>query len=568
MGISKRYNIAQAGEGKDGGNGVAGTSAAPLLPSGGVWDREALAQGASAGEGKPEGGKPEGKALSPAEVAKWSKIYRDMSEIEKRNGKLLPSQRAALEQAEKMLGQGVLFGVEKEGKPAAAYDQWAGKWDAKQGGSIESQHGLFDEKGEGGVGRFEMGKDQGTLFGAGRDETEQWGKVIDSWKEIDPRAPVKVMETPAVLKAVGVSDRPLTMTGDVVRKVSEGKHQLSVEDLKRLPEAISDPLMVFDSAQVPDAVVVLTEIKRQNNNVMAAIHLDRRTGREITNRIASVYDKQSPMAIQGWVKAGLLRYSDEQKTRAWFQSVRLQLPKEGTKAGNGKLVTKEDVVKGGGLFGAGRVDEGQLETYLNQYGIPEEKHEEARAALRGLLAEHPDGGGKPYDLFAWGEKQTLPGSGGTAGNGPGDGGGADVAATTTAALRDPGGPEARGLLKSKGRFSSIVPELVKPASREWDIRGAVLERPEDTFKLLQVLRSPYVESLKAIVVNERGVVQRSGVIAVGSLNESLAYPREVLRMLVRFNTETGGEGRLIFAHNHPSGDLRMDGGRQQGSDRE
>ena len=41
----------------------------------------------------------------------------------------------------------------------------------------------------------------------------------------------------------------------------------------------------------------------------------------------------------------MLRYSHQQKTRAYFLSARLQLPREGSKAGNVKLLTEADVVK-------------------------------------------------------------------------------------------------------------------------------------------------------------------------------------------------------------------------------
>ncbi|MEI6203713.1 MAG: hypothetical protein WCP68_17325 [Enhydrobacter sp.] len=45
--------------------------------------------------------------------------------------------------------------------------------------------------------------------------------------------------------------------------------------------------------------------------------------------------------------AGLLRYLDEVKGRAWLQSRGLQLPKEATKRGNPNLATQADVVNSG-----------------------------------------------------------------------------------------------------------------------------------------------------------------------------------------------------------------------------
>ena len=69
--------------------------------------------------------------------------------------------------------------------------------------------------------------------------------------------------------------------------------------------------------------------------VLAAIHLNQSVGRSGTgNQILSVYDKGAP-AVQQWMKDGLLRYAHQKKARAYFQSARLQLPREGSKGGIG-----------------------------------------------------------------------------------------------------------------------------------------------------------------------------------------------------------------------------------------
>jgi hypothetical protein len=64
----------------------------------------------------------------------------------------------------------------------------------------------------------------------------------------------------------------------------------------------------------------------------------------------SVYDKGAP-AVQQWMKDGLLRYAHQKEARVHFQSARLQLPREGSKAGNNSTVLQIKLARTDDLAG-------------------------------------------------------------------------------------------------------------------------------------------------------------------------------------------------------------------------
>ena len=65
--------------------------------------------------------------------------------------------------------------------------------------------------------------------------------------------------TPEVLKQLGANDLPVVMSQDVMAKITGLKHSISIKEIKKLPNSIADPVMVFSSSTVPNAYVILTD---------------------------------------------------------------------------------------------------------------------------------------------------------------------------------------------------------------------------------------------------------------------------------------------------------------------
>ena len=77
-----------------------------------------------------------------------------------------------------------------------------------------------------------------------------------------------------------------------------------------------------------------------------------------------------------------------------------------------------------------------------------------------------------------------------------------------------------------------------------------IETPEQVYHLLgSELRALEKESLRIILLDTRYQLKRVEQISLGSLNESIAHPRDVFRPAVVHSAYA-----VIVVHNHPSGD--------------
>ncbi len=92
-------------------------------------------------------------------------------------------------------------------------------------------------------------------------------------------------------------------------------------------------------------------------------------------------------------------------------------------------------------------------------------------------------------------------------------------------------------------------ELGRRVSRETLARMKV-DSPEIVCQLLaQDLRALTRESLRALLLDTKYQLLRIEEISLGSLNESIAHPREIFRPALIYSAYA-----MILVHNHPSGD--------------
>jgi len=161
--------------------------------------------------------------------------------------------------------------------------------------------------------------------------TAEFSNQIDKWQrgEMKSSEHFDLGRTPVVLQNIGADNLPVIMTQKVMDKITGGKRDIDLTELKKLPENISAPVMVFKSATTPNAYVILTEMTDKNgDSIITAMHLNKQNGFNFVNRIASVYGKESVgNFVNKQVDAGNLLYIDKNKSQQWSQSRGLQLPK-------------------------------------------------------------------------------------------------------------------------------------------------------------------------------------------------------------------------------------------------
>ena len=188
-----------------------------------------------------------------------------------------------------------------------------------------------------------------SLFTTNEDDAKNYIRQVNDWQsgKMKDGEQFELGKTPAVLSALGADDLPVVMSRAVMEKITGGKHDIDIAQIKQLPQAISDPIMIFKSATVPDAFVLLTELTdKAGNDVVVAMHLSRKMNRLNVNRISSVYGKEN---ITNFVKAqtanGNLKYMDKNKSQNWSTSRGLQLPKlVQSNPDNNNILQKSDIV--------------------------------------------------------------------------------------------------------------------------------------------------------------------------------------------------------------------------------
>lgn len=130
----------------------------------------------------------------------------------------------------------------------------------------------------------------------------------------------------AVLQAAGIPDLPIELRSDkLATKASEkykSNHPFELESVVNLPQAIANPIAVFDSNSSYGSKVILTELKDNKGNsfiVSLSTNVPRGFKKISVNSITSVYPKDDVKGIIGWVNRGdRLKYAEKNKFSSWI----------------------------------------------------------------------------------------------------------------------------------------------------------------------------------------------------------------------------------------------------------
>lgn len=187
------------------------------------------------------------------------------------------------------------------------------------------------------------------IFSVPKYVTSKLSNQIERWLngEMTSNGMFEFANTPVVLRELGAENLPAIMSQNTMVKLNGEKHSVSLENIRNLPQNLAEPLMVFKSATVPNAFLILTQIEDMNGKpVVVALHLNKTEKHIEVNRIASVYSKNNILGfLSTKTKKGNLRYIDKIKSQNWSQSRGLQLPKlADTNPDNNSILEKEDIV--------------------------------------------------------------------------------------------------------------------------------------------------------------------------------------------------------------------------------
>ena len=166
---------------------------------------------------------------------------------------------------------------------------------------------------------------------------------------------IKVGSTPQIYLDMGLPKGSLNLPVTVLRKAVSDKHNMKMGDMRRLPELVYNPIMVFKSATVPGNLVAVVDAKDESKRQALVILKPANNG---INIIPSVYGRNNFTAfVKNNIKNGNLLYLDEKRAAEFVRPQELQSPK-GNKADGffNNIPTKEDVVKRYGQGKRGSID--------------------------------------------------------------------------------------------------------------------------------------------------------------------------------------------------------------------
>ena len=169
---------------------------------------------------------------------------------------------------------------------------------------------------------------------------ESFGKQLDDWLEGNGKAYgsyngnyFELGTTPDILVKHGAPEGNVIMYEDCLLKIAGLKHSIALSELAKIPSQLNDPILLFKGS-VKDSFVALTELKAKNgHDVIVAIHINKRQGRTIINKIASVYSKTNNIGenkitdyVIDQIEQGNLLDASIKKAPLWFTASGLQLP--------------------------------------------------------------------------------------------------------------------------------------------------------------------------------------------------------------------------------------------------
>jgi DNA repair protein RadC len=107
----------------------------------------------------------------------------------------------------------------------------------------------------------------------------------------------------------------------------------------------------------------------------------------------------------------------------------------------------------------------------------------------------------------------------------------------------------KGVGPAKGAQLAAAFGLGQRLARENFVNRKV-DSPEEVYELLGAeMRALHKESLRVVLLNTRYHLLRVEEVSLGSVNESIAHPREIFRWALIYSAHA-----IIVVHNHPSGD--------------
>ena len=155
----------------------------------------------------------------------------------------------------------------------------------------------------------------------------------------NPRYDIYVSQTPDIYVDLGFTESPLLMRNSKISTILNDHSEMTIEAIKKIPEAVQNPILVLKSKTHPkESVVAITDIQTDKGEVILPIwinqdgnYLDFETGEEYngkTNFVASAYGRniKNLLSYANENDGFLYQSNDIEKVRQLLARNGLQLP--------------------------------------------------------------------------------------------------------------------------------------------------------------------------------------------------------------------------------------------------
>ncbi|WP_372473025.1 hypothetical protein AB4865_09495 [Capnocytophaga sp. ARDL2] len=121
-----------------------------------------------------------------------------------------------------------------------------------------------------------------------------------------------------LLQSAGIPNLPIELKANKLKEKSEQEnHPFDLSEMESLPQAIQNPIAVFDSSTMVGRKVIFTELVHEGKNFVVALELNsRRTGIQV-NSIRSVYPRNNTQIVRAITNNEAV-YINKEKATDWL----------------------------------------------------------------------------------------------------------------------------------------------------------------------------------------------------------------------------------------------------------
>lgn len=168
----------------------------------------------------------------------------------------------------------------------------------------------------------------------------QFNEKLDELTEENAERLVLSLGVPnSILRSAGISDKPMKLYGNKVIKKMK-KHGFALSELRNLPEAVADPIAVFDNLGRAGNRSILTELRTKQGNFLVTVDLGKDADVDF-NIISSVFGKGDNNIVH-WINKGFATYINKEKARSFLSH---QSAPIAAAAANEELSSATNIVK-------------------------------------------------------------------------------------------------------------------------------------------------------------------------------------------------------------------------------